>query len=439
MKRIVWSIPLLLTSFSMVAAIVAPDSPHFWLSGYICCDGYFDTRQGVGYRDRDEMAWPAPVVLDPQGNDIFAQPSFYMHAINTRLVLNCDAPGIGCFPLIKSLISVDFRGIDDYTVTACRLREAYFKLVSDRRTVLVGQAFNPLFDLDAYPNTVSYGKGTLVDARAFMAQVQWTEFLGCYDGASNDRDYLQCAILAQSRNSLNDGPDGLSSIYTRNGVVPSLYMEFRKQLHLEDTQRSFVGLCLTAKRLLPRLATLATDHERTDEPVYREHAPLMMGSIMVYGRIDLPGMQWRGSFGWSQDGQDIGYCGGYAVKTYCKKTGQQTYAALNSLIGWVDFDCGPDYRVSPGLFISFAQNLGAGTPLYINPKTGEPIAYGESIRSRVITRAAPRIWYYNGPLTLGFELEWLRANHGKLDKYGAVCCDQPANNLRILLAVFYNF
>lgn len=429
---------ILLGATPILAQITAPEIPHFWLSGYICCDAYLDTRQGIGYRDLDEIAFPAPVRLDPYGNDINDQPSFYMHAIDTRLVLNCDAPGLGCFPLIKSVLSVDFRGVDEATVTACRMREAYFKLVSDQRTVLVGQAFHPLFDYDLYPNTVGYGKGTLVDCRAFMGQVQWTEFLGHSDDGE-ERDFLQCVILAQSRNSLNDGPIGLSSTYARNGIVPSLYMEFRKQLHFDDSQRAFVGLCLGAKRLLPRLSTPTTDQERTNQPSYREHAPFMMGSIAVYGRIDFDHMQWRGSFGYCQDGQDLGFFGGYAVKTYCKKTGQQTYTPLSAILGWFDFDAGRECRFSPGLFVSFTQNLGAGKPLYINPLTDEPIVYGESVRLRVLTRAAPRIWYYNGPLTVGAELEWTRANSGKLNRFGEVCCDTPANNLRILLAAFYNF
>lgn len=418
--------------------ITAPEKTKMWFSGYFCSEAYLDTRQVEGYRERDELLFPAKVKLDPHGYDINAQPSFYMNAFRTRLAFNLEAPGFGCFPMTKGFLSVDLRGVDDNTVSVLRMREAFFKLLSDERSVLVGQAFHPMFNDDVFPNTVAYGKGTLTDCRVFVPQLRWNEFLGCFDDGQ-DRDLLECAITAQSRNSRDNGPDGPDTIYSRNGIVPGLYMEFRKQIHFDDAQRAFVGICFFAKRLLPRLATPETDDVRTDQPSYREHAPLMMGQLSIYGRIDFPGMSWKANIGYCQDGRDTGYISGYAVKTYCPETGEQTYTPLRSVSGWFDFDCGTECRFSPGFFVSFTQNLGAGKPLYINPKTGEPIVYGEAARVRVLTRAAPRLWYYNGPLSVGFELEWTRANHGKLDRCGAVYCDEPANNLRLLLAVFYNF
>lgn len=429
---------ILLSSTHTAAKIVAPEKFRLWLSGNTCTEAYFDTRQVEGFRERSELFFPSPVILDPHGHDINAQPSFYMNALNTRLMLNIEAPGFCYFPLFRAFICADFRGVDENTITAFRMREAYIKFFSDQRTVLVGQAFHPMFNEDIYPNTVSYGKGTLTDCRVFVPQLRLNEFLGCFDEGAN-RDILECALTAQSRNSQDVGPIGPATIYMRNGVVPGLYAEFRKQIHFEDARQAFVGVCFFAKRLLPRLSTLSTDHFRVDQPIYREHAPLMMGQVSIYGRIDFPGMEWRWNLGYCQDGRDTGYISGYAVKTYCPETGEQTYTALRSVSGWFDFDCGRECRFSPGFLVSFTQNLGAGTPLYINPKDGQPIAYGEAVRVRLVTRAAPRIWYRNGPLEVGVELEWTRANHGKLDRCGAVCCDVPANNLRSVIAVFYRF
>lgn len=429
---------ILLGATPILAKITAPEIPHLWLSGTLCTEAYLDTRQVEGYRQREELFFPLPVILDPHGHDLNAQPSFFMTAIRSRLALHIEAPGFGCFPLTRGYICVDLRGVDDNTVSLLRMREAYLELLSDHRTLLVGQAFHPMFNGDVYPDTVGYGKGTLTDCRVFVPQLRWNEFLGCFDD-DQERDLLECAITAQSRNSHDTGPLGPDTIYSRNAVIPGLYMEFRKQLRIADTRRSFVGVCFFAKRLLPRLATPPTDHFRIDQLPYREHAPFMMGQVSIYGRIDFPGMSWKGNIGYCQDGRDTGYISGYAVKTYCPETGEQTYTPLRSVSGWFDFDCGHECRYSPGFFVSFTQNLGANSALYINPKTGEPIVYGEVSRVRVLTRASPRIWYHNGPLDVGFELEWTRANIGKLNRFGEVCCDTPANNLRILLAAFYNF
>lgn len=403
-----------------------------WFSGLLWFESFIDTRQTVSRREGDELLHPAPVNLDNRGQDTNDRPSFNMMATNSRLRFHVEGPGPFSFTETKALIETDFRGVDDPSLTVMRLREAYVSFLKHERKLLFGHTLHPLYILECRPRTVSYGKGLPVDTHYFCNTIRWTEWLGSAQ-PGEPRDEMSFAITDECRTARSAGPLGDSTIYARNGFVPGLYFQFRKQI---PSANAFVGFAMDTERLLPQLVTPQN---------YEEHAPFMTSIYTVFARIVDNDFSLKAKFIYAKDGQHLGYMSGYAVKTRDVNeagnpvTGKQTYAPLRSVSAWIDADMWEGDTFSPGFYCGYTKNLGAGCSLYVDPTTGEPITFGILTHIKSVTRFTPRLWYKKGALEIGTEFEWCHATPGSLNNCGEVICTQPVDNFRIQFAVMYFF
>lgn len=403
-----------------------------WFSGLLWFESFVDTRQTVSRREGDELLHPAPVKLDNNGQDVNDHPSFNMMATNSRLRFHVEGPGPFSFTETKALIETDFRGVDDASLTVMRLREAYISFLKHERKLVFGHVLHPLYILECRPRTVSYGKGLPVDTHYFCNAIRWTEWLGSAE-PGEPRDEMSFAITDECRTGRSAGPEGDSTIYARNGFVPGLHFQFRKQI---PSANAFVGFMIDTERLLPKLVTAQN---------YEEHAPFMTSIYSVFARIVDNNFSLKAKFIYAKDGQHVGFMSGYAVKTYdvdstgTPITGRQTYTPLRSVSAWIDADIWEGERFSPGFYCGYTKNLGAGSSLYVDPTTGEPITYGALTHIGSVARFTPRLWYKKGALEIGTELEWCHATPGSLNSCGEVICTNPVDNFRIQFAVMYFF
>ena len=125
MKRMmIWSVLLTLGT-----ALMAQEESSFGIkfSGFVKNDFFMDSRQIVAARNGHFLLWPAAEKLDGAGDDINAQPSFNILAIQSRLkgtITGPDAFGAKTSGVIEG----DFFAQANDNINLLRLRHAFVKL-----------------------------------------------------------------------------------------------------------------------------------------------------------------------------------------------------------------------------------------------------------------------------------------------------------------------
>jgi len=398
-------------------------------SGYIKQEAFYDTRQVNGLGNDQFLFFPNKKLLDPVGRDINAKGQGNMVAIETRLRATIDGPkinGANSFGVIEldffGFNEAGFRDIDRFEIlNLFRMRYAFAQLDWEKYTLIVGQAWHPMYIPTCFPETISFNTGDPMEPFSRNPQFRFTYH--------NKRINIIAAALSQIR-FFNDGPDGFSSKYIRNAVVPNLHGQIQIKIgnHL-------IGTGLDYKRLVPRIET---------NKGFKVRESINSIAAIWYACLDWPSFYFRTKITFAENSTNFAMLGGYAVHTIDSVTDERTYTNLRTFAIWLDTAVRKIKKIEPGIFIGFTKNLGASKTIEPNitddtDNVTEKRVFGIGTDVGSVFRISPRLRWYIKKITAAAELEYTRTTYGTLNNKGKVINTDSVGNVRFLFAVFYYF
>jgi hypothetical protein len=382
------------------------------LSGFVKSDIIFDSRQTVNAREGHFLFYPQNELLDIQGKDINAKSSLNILSIQTRLNGKITGPD-ALDAKTSAMIEGEFFGTSDNDVNGFRLRHAIINLDWEKTSLMVGQFWHPMFVTDVFPGTVSFNTGSPFQPFTRNPQIRLTQRfsknLSLSGTAYSERDFQSY------------GPNGQSSSYLRNSVLPGLNLQLQYK-----SEKFILGASGDFKMLTPELST--SKNYVTDEKVKSFAAEGYLKFILDSVTFKFEGI-------WGQNLADMFMLGGYAAKTYDTLTGIKTYSPISLFSIWCDISSGK--KIEVGIFGGYTKNLGSSDDLYKNIS----FYYSRGSNIDCIFRVSPRLLFNLGKMRIATELEYTTAMYGttNLADKGKVENTKAISNLRCLLAFYYFF
>jgi hypothetical protein len=374
--------------------------------GFVRADAAYDTRLNVESREGFFIFWPKPVKTGNDGRDLNARPGFNMWAMTTRLFARTKPSqivgGNG-----YAYVEGDFTGPSNYENNAFRLRHAYFVIKWSTLRVLAGQYWTPLDVPEALPRPLGLNTGAPFHSFARNPQFRLEWGRGKFKVAG--------IVLAQ-RDYASSGPGGIQPDYLRFSPLPNFHL----QVHY-TTENLLMGAGIDYKSLAPRLVTdsLTFTNEKVNSV-----------SFTAFGQVTAEKFRLKFQGVYGQNLSDHLMAGGYAVETI-EPGGVYKYINLNHLFSWID----ATYRLGRyevGFYGGWLKNLGTHRP-------AQPIFWGRGENIAMAWRAAPRVSFNIGPLTLYLEAEYTQAVYGEPDEKYDVKNTHSVGNLRLQAVASYDF
>lgn len=391
--------------------------------GYIKTDVWADSRQIVGDRYGQYLEYPRPKDLDACNQDKNEHGQYNMSLIESNIGFALTGPKLGT-ATPHGALRVNFWGVNEGTAYLPRLLNTYIALDWEKDFLLLGQYENPLAATNCGPATISYNWGAPMQPQGLQPQIRYTHHIG--------KCNVTVCFLTQVPDTISNGPDGFSTSYLRNSMIPDAVLAFE----CGDEPLMVTG-AFEAKRLRPRLVNDLGN--KVDETIGSFAAALGVH----YGSDDL---RISSKITLAQNGVDQTLLSGYAVATR-NSCDERTYTNLQAVSGWLDISR-PINNWTPGIFMGFAKNLGANNTLYKDPETGTFTIDGDSTiysldvdaeKIDYMFRISPRVLFTKRPFQCGAELEYTAAAFGDVRPNGKVKNADLVGNVRLLVSFYYLF
>lgn len=405
MKKIL----ILFCSFSSFL-ISQTDKQSFGISfsGFVKTDIIYDTRQSVVIREGHFLLYPQNESLDVNGNDVNDKSSFNILSIQTRLNGKITGP-VAIGAKTSGVIEAEFFGHSDADINGFRLRHAFVNLDWETTSLLVGQTWHPLFIAEMFPGVVSFNTGVPFQPFSRNPQIRFTHSF----------DKLKViAVAASQRDFSSNGPNGFTSMYLRNSVLPNLNFQLQY-----SGNELFAGAGVDYKQITPRIVTIK--NIKTDNT---------LSSLSLTGfakvSIDPVTFKFQGIYGGNLT--DHLMLGGYAVKSLDTLTGVEEYTALKCFSVWGEISTGKNIEYA--VFASYTKSLGADDNI-------AGAYYGRGTNIENVFRISPRVQFNFNKLRFSTELEYTSAGYGTPDNLnkGKIENVKDFTNLRILGAIYLFF
>lgn len=349
---------------------------------------YYDTRQVVGAREDELLFYPAPIVLDANGEDLNAVPNLNMLAITARLGLRVTAPDV-LNAKVSAYVEGDFTGSTNAGINMFRLRHAFINMKWRRSDLLMGQFWHPMVVHEIMPNTRPLNMGVPFHPFSRFVQLRYVYRLGRFD--------LAATASFQLDNKF-DGPLGANTEYLRNSRIPELNAQIFYRHH-----GLMLGLMYNYVVLQPR--TVVTDAAGVS---YKTNTMFSSHAMSVFGKYDFRG--WRVGFqGIRGDNlYDQLMMGGYIESPFDVEHKRYYYEPFGCATAWVDFGRTRGL-VRPGLFVGYGENTSFGEEV-----SGGSSVYGRGFDIDYLWRVQPRIGVCPvSYLNFYFEVEYTNARYGE--------------------------
>ena len=406
------------------------------LSGFVKTDIFFDSRQVITARQGHFLLYPANEKLDADGNDINAKWNYNILSIQTRIGGSIWGPDV-LGAKSSAYIEGAFFGNINPAINNFRLRQAFIKLNWKTTELLAGQTWHPMFSLDCFPSTVSFNTGVPFLVFTRNPQIRITQKIGKFS--------LQLAALSQV-DFTSTGPDGPSTKYLRNSVLPEIDFQIQYKTVNNATGTSFViGAGIDYMMLTPRLATTVTlkpaydtvvngivEHHDAVTNDYKTNTKTTAFTYNFYTKLKLRPITIKLAGIYGENNYAFTMLGGYAVKSITDAAkGFVDYANIRSCAVWAEVHTNGKHWQT-GIFGGFTKNLGAGETI-----TGPYYARGANID--YVWRVSPRLVYNIQKFRVALEVEYTCAGYGTTTTKGYVSDPKAVGNVRTLLAFFYFF
>lgn len=413
MKKVLF---LFLFSITLLAQEKNENSFSFKLIGHVKTDVMLDSRQTVSARQGHFLLYPAAENLDINGSDINAAPNFNMLSIQTRLTGIITGPE--AFGAKSSgVIEGSFFGSVNPDINGFRLRHAYLILDWENSALLVGQYWHPMFMIELCPSTLSFNSGVPFQPFSRNPQIKFTQKISSI--------YLSLTAASQL-DFASYGPNGVSSSYLRNSVVPILNFTIKYV-----NPAMILGVSTTYMTLTPRI--FSSDNYNADVPQkYSTNNSISGISAMVFAKFMVNEFTAKFEGVYGSNVSDLLMLGGYAVKSVNATTGAEEYTSTNTFSVWGDLSYGKVLEL--GIFAGYTKNLGTE-----ENNIGTYYSRGSNIED--VFRVSPRIKYKMGNVKFGAEVEYTSAAYGtpNNNNQGKVENSISVANMRILLAAYLFF
>jgi len=414
--------------FNILCSFSKAEESKFGINfgGYVKTDVFYDTRQTSNLREGHFLLYPLPVVKGVNGDDINAKATFNILSIQTRLFGNITAPD--AFGAKNTgYIEGEFFGTSDGDVNGFRLRHAYLKMDWGQTELLIGQTWTPMFITDCFAGVISFNTGVPFQPFARNPQIRLKQSFGnfsLYLTAFSQRDFTSI------------GPNGSSSIYLRNSVIP----ELNAKIEYNEKKSDYNLLCGLAggyQALTPRVI----NNHGLD--VSNEKVTGFEGS--GYFKIKMSPIEFKLQGFYGQNATDLMQIGGYAVK-YTNNINQITndqldYTPLNVFSAWSEIisTFPTNYgKFEFAVFGGYTKNLGSNDEI-MQDSSSRYIIYGRNPNIDYIYRISPRIAFDEGKTRFTFETEYTTASYGTNNSKGEAEHSSNVSNLRLLLSAFLFF
>lgn len=382
------------------------------ISGYLKSEYWFDSRQVSGLRDNQYLLYPLNQYCDALGQDINASGQYNASIIQSRIRADFSAPLI--YNIIpKAVFEADFFGIGA-TFPVFRPRHVYTTLANNNITFLLGHTWQPLFVKDCYPDTINFNTGAPIEVFSRQSQIR---FVIDYKGF----EWFVAALAELETPST--GPNGSSSQYLRNSIIPNLHMQTTYRFN----NTSLVGAAIDFLHLVPRLVT--------EKNLYaQEYVDAVRAA--VFSKIHYKDCVIKAKAIYAENGYDIELLGGYGVTYIDPVTDRRTYTPTRTVSVWGEIAIGKKFE--PAIFVGWSKNIGTKKriiPTYNN----QSLLYTRGSDIESLIRVAPRARWHLDPCIIGFELEYTRALYGTITDHAKPCNTTPVSNIRAMGAVYYTF
>lgn len=416
-------IALFIGMFCLLTISYAQDAQKFGIrfTGFVKSDVYYDTRQSVSIRDGHFLLYPQNELLDPNGDDINAKDVFNIISIQTRLRGNITGPdAFGA--KTSGAIEGEFFGHASGEINEFRLRHAYVKLDWTNTSLLVGQYWHPLFVTGCFPGTVSFNTGVPFLPFTRNPLVSVTQRFSDFK--------VMFSAIAQ-RDFLSTGPDGPSTKYMRNSVIPALNLRLEYGSKYDNGHEVLFGIAGNYKAILPRMQTVAG---------YQTTTKSTSVLAMAYLKYVVPELTFKIGVTQGQDVYNLTMIGGYAVENIIDQVTQDVdYTPYKTLALWGDFHTNNKVW-QLGLFLGYTKNQGT-----VSEIGGDVYARGANID--YVYRISPRFIYNTGKFRIAPEVEYTVAAYAtndsngvpNIDANGKVTDAKEIGMVRLLLGVYYFF
>lgn len=421
MKHLNWILCLVLITCMGLSAKAQSwrDSIDVKVYGYVKLDAFYDTRETVNGREGHFLLWPAPPDYDAEGVDRAQHGSFNMLAVQTNLGVKVQGPKVLNAETMAK-VEGDFFGQRNDNINLIRLRHAFFQMKWKSTDLLIGQYWNPVFNLGAFPHTVSFTTGTPILPFSRNPQVRVTQHFG---------NFALMGIVQSQRDYPSYGPNPdnpnlsiANSSFLKNSGLP----EFHAKLTYDYKKNSMflkAGAGAGYKRIMPR--TITDNGYVTDVTV-----PGI--SATAYVNFGYSGWNLKGGAIYGNNATDVMSIGGFAVSNVIDTAKNfYEYTTLSSYSVWMDMSQQVK-SFNIGVFAGYVEHLGAEKDIVGNTwGLGNNIAY--------IYRLAPRITWQNKNFRLSFEVEHTAAAFGTANEKGVPVNTEEVSNTRFLLGAYYFF
>ena len=388
----------------------------FKLYGFSRSDFYSDTRKmNASVLDLFSF-YPTYKDLNADGEDLNALSSAGLSSITTRMGLDFStSAGIFGSKTAVAKIETDFGGSPTYMLL--RIRQAYTQILWDKSALLVGQTWHPMFVTATQPNVLSLNTGSPFQPFNRSPQIR-------YDYQMNNVKLTAAAIYQMMYTS--QGPEGGSSTYQKNAMLPDLYvsLEYKKN-HL------LVGLGGDYKSILPeRYITDGTSVKHVN------HNTLNTPAIMGYGVYTNGKLAIKAKAIFGQNLVEHSIIGGYAI------TPKNEYIPYNSFTSFIHFNYGTTHQL--GLLLGYSANLGPSKTIIGNSNFyGFGVANANTSNVKMVGnmfRITPTYSYNIKNWRMGVELEYTNAAWGNRSATnGEILHLDRTSNYRIYAILMYKF
>ncbi|MBC7507627.1 MAG: hypothetical protein H7320_02600 [Ferruginibacter sp.] len=388
----------------------------FQLYGFVRNDVMYDSRQIVSVREGVFSIFPKDKLLDANGKDINAAPTFHMLAIASRIGANINGPN-AFGAKTSALFEAEFFGNFDGGINEFRLRHAFAKLDWKKTQLAFGQYWHPMFVPDCYPGVIDFNTGVPFQPFNRSPQIRLTQKL---DKAN--KLGLILAVIAQ-RDFASVAPTGYAATDPfRNAALPNLHAQLQyKDAHL------VAGLGVDYKSLRPRLSS--------GTPSIVSNEKVNSTSFIAYLKVITKPVIFKAEAVSGENLTDHVMLGGY-LGYVASPVSIETYAPTKTKSFWFDV-AGTNKKVIPGIFVGYTESDGAGA--------GASAAYGRAIGItgrgiKNIFRISPRIEFLSGKFKFGTEMEYTATQYGTLSTDAKIAgTTDNINNTRLLFTTTFSF
>jgi len=325
---------------SIIYSVKAQKSGYeYSIYGFVRGELYCNSRSNIEGVDGLFYLYPKDVLPDADGKDLnaYSNGSFYTFA--TRLGLDMKGPDVGAAK-VSAKIETDFGGTNNINFML-RIRQIYLKLAWDKgSSLLLGQAWHPMFG-EVMPNMLNLSTGSPFQPFNRSPQLNFqhaTKHLKLTASALYQLVYL------------STGPAGKTENYTKNGVLPELYLgaDYKNGNFLFGGGADMISL-------KPRTEATANSgvyrvNERITSFSYELHTKYTYNIFQISGKTLIAENQTHNTM-----------LGGFGVTATDPRTGKQEYTPFRHSTSWLNVVIGKEYQGS--LFAGFTKNLGVSEKL----------------------------------------------------------------------------